>query len=103
MRRRVAYSAFRLVPAISLPGLDGGLGVRAPILGKRTTDVVGFLEPAVFVASHEARVAVGRNAFTFAVGHGFHSSWKNQVHALRGGMNIVRKTPRSGDECEEDT
>jgi hypothetical protein len=63
----------------------------ASILRQRASDVVGLLEAPVVVASHEACIAVGFDALTLVVGHGFTPLSMSPIHAGVASMNTTRK------------
>src|SRR5690606_6803434 len=54
------------VSAVTLPGLDRGLGRLPHILGEGASEVVAFLELAIRIAPHQPLVAIGCNQFTLA-------------------------------------
>ena len=60
----------RAIALVALPWLRDRLGVLAPVCGKRTADIVRFVEAPVVVTADEALVAfVGLYQFAF-VWHG---------------------------------
>ena len=58
-----------MIAAIAFPFGCLVLGRLFAILLQRTTDVVRFIKPAAFVATHESLIGPGINSFPFAAFH----------------------------------
>ena len=85
-------SAFPSVALVALTGFAPGLGLSFPILTKRTTDVIGFLESACMVATHIPLVASRVDQLTLrrsSLGHRLFSPFSVARKSRRPGLKFV--------------